>query len=445
MHLTSLADSRRLPLPLPLDDRPVCGRDLLFLQQWFHATLTETCYLLGLSLPKWRHGLQHPDEPVNDPTVALLVWVLATYPETHFLPTFPQPAEVYPLFKMMAGQSTKTLGFTRKTRLGKTAFGLLLGREITSSNRWLSEKQPRPPDPQVYRLLFVLRNLLLTYGVVGFDAWVDRVELEAEARNLRFSSQMTSWSRMKAPPESSARAQTPARTAGPRRPPPPEERYALTPVRHDPNPFGLNTRPVRGSDLTFLRQWTRTSIADCCYLLGITAVQWHDYDRCPDPILSDASVSLLAWALLNYPEAHFLPVFPDPVTVYPAYENVVRHSSAALPEPETAFSLLLGQARTATKRWLAGFGGARHALPPPVRRLLLVLQTLLTTRGVPGFEALVNRACFEATVRGLDLLSPSMVTWTQRAPYRPRTPSTRRLGRPPKHKDVSEPTTAPQS
>jgi len=55
-----------------------------------------------------------------------------------------------------------------------------------------------------------------------------------------------------------------------------------------------------------------------------------------------------------------------------------------------------------------------------MRRLLLALQTLLTTRGVPGFDALVDRARLEAAARGFDLDSPAMTTWARRAPYRPR-------------------------
>lgn len=441
MLSTSLPDA--LVLDLKLHDRPVCGRDVLVFQQWFDATLTETCFLLGLSIPKWQQVLQQPDAPVGDPAVALLVWALASYPETRFLPVFPEPAEVYPLFKSIAAQSTRTLGTFRRTRFGKAAFGLALGREITSMNRWEAEKRPRPPSPQVYRLLFALRNILLTYGVTGFDAWVDRVELEAAARNLTFSSRMTSWSRMIEAPAESPGGKTKltkprprAAAAGQR----PVGRLALA----DPALFGLRDRPATGNDLMLLRQWTGTSIADCCYLLGITVPRWHEYRQHPDRLLGDVSVALLTWALLNYSEAHFLPIFPDPAAVYPRYEHAVRHSRAALPAPETAFSLLLGRERAATARWLAGLG-TRHSLQPPVRRLLLVLQTLLTTQGVPGFEALVERARFEAAVRGFDLDSPAMTTWTRRGRYRPRARRAPRQGRPPKRRDVSEPPAAPET
>ena len=430
------------PLDLDLDGRPACGRDVRFFQQWFDTTVTETCFLLGLSLPKWQRIVRQPDAPVGDPAVALLVWALATYPETRFLPAFPEPAEVYPLFKSIAAQSAHTLGARRQTRLGKAAFGLVLGREITSMSRWLSATRPRPPSPQVDRLLFALRNVLLAYGVVGFDAWVDRVALEAEARDLTFSSRMTSWSRMVAAPPTPARskiqpAPKPLRVAAAVQRP--AGRLALA----DPEGVGLRHRPVDGNDLVLLRQWTGTSIAECCYLLGITVPCWHEYRRRPDQPLGDVSVALLTWALLTYPEAHFLPIFPEPAAVYPGYAHAVRHSRAALPDPDTAFSLLLGRERAATARWRAGLG-TRHSLPPPVRRLLLALQTLLTTRGVPGFDALVDRARLEAAARGFDLDSPAMTTWARRAPYRPRDRHAPRQGRPPKQKEAPEPTPAPE-
>ena len=65
-------------LHLDLDDRPVCGQDLLFLQQWYKLSRTDMCYLLGLTDMKWCHytNPQHVQEPLGDPAVSLLVWVL---------------------------------------------------------------------------------------------------------------------------------------------------------------------------------------------------------------------------------------------------------------------------------------------------------------------------------------------------------------------------------
>jgi hypothetical protein len=101
---------------------------------------------------------------------------------------------------------------------------------------------------------------------------------------------------------------------------------------------------------------------------------------------------------------------------------------------------LLGRDRSSVARWRRGTG--QRPTPPPVRRLLLVLHTVLADHGVPGFESLVERAALEAAARGFDLDSPAMVTWTRRAPYR------RLRGRPPNSPPPApdaEPTEAPES
>ncbi|MCB1919758.1 MAG: hypothetical protein KDJ28_07255 [Candidatus Competibacteraceae bacterium] len=192
----------------------------------------------------------------------------------------------------------------------------------------------------------------------------------------------------------------------------------------------LRGRALRGKDLLFLRQWTGLSIADCCYLLGMPVMRWHYYQRRPDQLIEDAGVALLARALLTHPEAHYLPAFPTVAEVYPAYQRALQQSATPLPEPDTALGLLVGRDRASVRRWRTGT--SQRQIPGPVRHLLLVLQTLLRHHGVPGFEALVERAAFEAAARGLDLHSPAMKTWTRRKPYRPRAPNAPRRGRPPK-------------
>ncbi len=184
-------------LHLDLDDRPVCGQDLLFLQQWYKLSRTDMCYLLGLTDMKWCHytNPRHVQEPLGDPAVSLLVWVLAHYPETVFLPSFPTAAEVYPLYERLAGQSAQRTRGSDRPYLGRTAFSLLLGREIGSASRWLSETQPATIAPTVARLLFVLKTLLQNHGVAGLDEWVDQAQLEAQARGLALHDKMTSWFR----------------------------------------------------------------------------------------------------------------------------------------------------------------------------------------------------------------------------------------------------------
>ena len=202
----------------------------------------------------------------------------------------------------------------------------------------------------------------------------------------------------------------------------------------------LKDRALRGKDLLFLRQWTGLSIADCCYLLGMPVVRWHDYQKQPDRLIDDAGVALLARALLVHPEAHFLPRFPEFAEVEPAFRRALQQSARPLPEPDTALGLVLGRDRSSVARWRRGTG--QRPMPPPVRRLLLVLHAVLADHGVPGFESLVERAALEAAARGFDLDSPAMITWTRRAPYR-------RRGRPPESpppdaEPAAEPADAPE-
>lgn len=201
---------------LDLDHRPVCGHDLLFLQQWYNLTAVETCYLLGLgSLQQWHAYTRDASQPVSDPSLALLVWTLLTFPEAHYLPDFPPPADVFPLYQAMAAQSTQTLAEKRRGRLSKTAFGVLLGRETTSTGRWLSDTNPRPASASVRRLLWVFRNVLLTHGVRGLDLWMQRLRREAAERGLSLAK-MTSWFRMPGYAKPRQRPPPPAQPPRPR-------------------------------------------------------------------------------------------------------------------------------------------------------------------------------------------------------------------------------------
>ena len=184
-------------LHLDLDDRPVCGQDLLFLQQWYKLSRNDMCYLLGLTDMKWCHYInpKYVQEPLGDPAVSLLVWVLAHYPETVFLPSFPTAAEVYPLYARLGKQGAQRAQGRKRLPLGRTMFSLLLGREIGSATRWLSKTQPATIAPTVARLLFVLKILLQNQGIAGLDEWVAQAQLEAEARGLSLHDKMTSWFR----------------------------------------------------------------------------------------------------------------------------------------------------------------------------------------------------------------------------------------------------------
>ncbi|MEE4376477.1 MAG: hypothetical protein V2J55_03065, partial [Candidatus Competibacteraceae bacterium] len=126
-----------------LNNRSVCGNDIFLLQQWLNLSEQEVRYLLGISIQKMLDYTHNSAEPVGDPGLGMLLWALINYPETRFMTIFPEPAEVYQLYSAMAEQSTKTLAAKRNNALGRVAFGLLLGRDMNSATRWLSETNPR--------------------------------------------------------------------------------------------------------------------------------------------------------------------------------------------------------------------------------------------------------------------------------------------------------------
>jgi len=191
----------------------------------------------------------------------------------------------------------------------------------------------------------------------------------------------------------------------------------------------LTGRGVCGKDLQFLRQWLQLTVADCCYVLGLTTPRWFEYQNRPNELVDDASVSLLVWALLNYPEAHAVPEFPAAAEAHAGYRRLVAHGVRPPADPDTAFGLLVGQRRASVARWLTGMGQDR--IPPAVRRLFLVLQTLFATRGVQGLEAWIARARFEAASRGFDFDAPEM-NWARYPLTDPERAGQSRVGRPPK-------------
>ena len=221
-----------LTLPDPgqiasLKDRALRGRDLLFLRQWTGLSIADCCYLLGMPAVRWHHYQKHPDGLIDDAGVALLVRALLTHPEAHFLPRFPEFAEVEPAWRRALRQSARPLPDP------DTALGLVLGRDRSSVARWRRGTGARKTPPPVRRLLLVLHAVLADHGVPGFESLVERAALEAAARGFDLDSPaMVTWmrrapyrSRRGRPPESPPpdaapeprEAQPPAAGGGPKR------------------------------------------------------------------------------------------------------------------------------------------------------------------------------------------------------------------------------------
>ncbi len=188
----------RPPLSLDLGDRPIVGRDLLLLQQWLGLDLTELTAALGISPPRWRElTTERPDEPLDDPALALLVWSILTFPAQSYLPVYPEVEEVYATYQQLAD----TLELPGRRRLSaKKAFSLLLGREGTSGFRWLAPGAPRGNARQkTRRLMLVFDAVLRAHGAAGLRRWLERVGLEAAQRGIDLWEQ-NSWREKSAQP-----------------------------------------------------------------------------------------------------------------------------------------------------------------------------------------------------------------------------------------------------
>jgi hypothetical protein len=182
------------PIQSPLDvtDRPIVGHDLLVLQQWLGYDNTEMTQALGITPAKWNQLTgERLDQPLDDPTLALLVWAILQFPEQSPLIPYPRVQEVYSVYQRTAEQAASTPG----PRLGsKKAFGLLLGKESTSGFRWLSpQTSPKAAHPQTRRLMLTFVNVLRAHHGPGLEQWLARVQLEAAARGIDDLWAQGSW------------------------------------------------------------------------------------------------------------------------------------------------------------------------------------------------------------------------------------------------------------
>ena len=88
-------------------DRPVTGHDLEDLREKLALSVTDLCWLFGLSMPNWGKIKKAGPEPVKDPAVALLARFLDSYPEACPIPRPPEPGDVA---ERLPELSRKTLG-----------------------------------------------------------------------------------------------------------------------------------------------------------------------------------------------------------------------------------------------------------------------------------------------------------------------------------------------
>ena len=166
------------------DNRPVLGRDLDAVRQEFGLLTNDIIWVLSMSITRWTQIVrQAPDEPVKDPTLALLVRFLAQHPELAVVPKQPSAAELFALMNEAADVEPKR-------------FATYLGAESSAAYRWM--KSDARPSSTVTRLMHFMKTALLMQDNAGrtqmLEDWRKTVEQEAKARGVDDVFKSGRWS-----------------------------------------------------------------------------------------------------------------------------------------------------------------------------------------------------------------------------------------------------------
>lgn len=156
-------------------DRPVTGHDLEDLREKLALSVTDLCWLFGLSMPNWGKIKKAGADPVKDPAVALLARYLDAHPEACPIPRSPEPGEVA----------------ERLPELSRKTLGIALGREASAGYRWVV--QGGRTSPILNRLLLILSMHLDENGSRGWQDWQTLVSTEAGARGINNIWRSGSW------------------------------------------------------------------------------------------------------------------------------------------------------------------------------------------------------------------------------------------------------------
>lgn len=154
--------------------RRVIGRDLKTIKQQFGITTADACFLFGVSITKWTQLVSNkPDEPIKEPTLSLLIRLLAEYPDLSVIPKMPTTEEMFQLFESIGPVDQKR-------------FSLLLGSEASAGNRW--RRNGSRPSQTLERLMYYLRLALLSRSqaerLTLMESWKQTIVDEAVARGV---------------------------------------------------------------------------------------------------------------------------------------------------------------------------------------------------------------------------------------------------------------------
>lgn len=156
-------------------DRPVTGHDLEDLREKLALSVTDLCWLFGLSMPNWGKIKKAGDQPVKDPAIALLTRFLDAYPEACPIPRPPEPGDVV----------------ERLPAASRKSMSIALGREASAGYRWVV--QGGRTSPILNRLLLMLNTRLDAMGDEAWVEWQDMVTTEASARGIEDIWRHGSW------------------------------------------------------------------------------------------------------------------------------------------------------------------------------------------------------------------------------------------------------------
>lgn len=155
-------------------NRPVLGRDLDAVRQEFGLLTNDMIWVLNMSITRWTQIVrQAPDEPIKDPTLALLVRFLAQHPELAVVPKQPSAPEMFTLMNEIAHVEPKR-------------FATYFGAETSAAYRWM--RPDARPSSTVLRLMHFLKTVLLMQAPSDrtqiLEDWRKTVDQEARNRGV---------------------------------------------------------------------------------------------------------------------------------------------------------------------------------------------------------------------------------------------------------------------
>ena len=164
--------------------RPVLGSDLDDVRQQFGLSVGDAIWLFGLSITRWTEIVRKgAEEPVRDPTLALLVRLLDAFPTLNVIPMYPTPTEMYDLLAEV-------------TDMTKKKFSIFMGNESSGGYRWMTKGSR--PSPALLRLMYFLKIMLTSAKpeerTAVVEGWMNIVNIEASARGSNDVFHTGRWS-----------------------------------------------------------------------------------------------------------------------------------------------------------------------------------------------------------------------------------------------------------